>query len=76
MAYIIRKKLHAVCPFCEEKVKPNYTDPKRLRGFMTEKGKIISRARSGVCMKHQKELSLGIKRARHLALLSYVSVIK
>jgi small subunit ribosomal protein S18 len=75
MAYVVRKRLNAKCPFCEELVAPSYGEAKRLKAFMTEKGKIISRSRSGVCQKHQRQLALAVKRARHLALLPYVSVL-
>jgi small subunit ribosomal protein S18 len=75
MAYIVRKKLHAKCPFCEEKVEPFFGEPRRLKGFLTDKGKILARSRSGVCQKHQRQLAAAVKRARHLALLPHVSVL-
>jgi small subunit ribosomal protein S18 len=76
MAYVVRKKLNAKCPFCEESVQPFYGEPRRLKSFLTDKGKIISRSRSGVCQKHQRQLATAVKRARHLALLPYVSVLR
>lgn len=50
----------------------NYKDPKGLRYFITERGKIIPRRISGSCAKHQRALTLAIKRARSIALLPYV----
>lgn len=59
------------CSFCIEKVEPDYKDNDRLRRFLTERGKIISRTRTGVCQKHQRRLSKAIKQARHMALLPF-----
>ncbi|HOJ92231.1 MAG TPA: 30S ribosomal protein S18 [Dictyoglomaceae bacterium] len=61
------------CIFCNEKVDYiDYKDIERLRRFMTDKGKIIPRRVSGVCARHQRQLSTAIKRARYMALLPYV----
>jgi small subunit ribosomal protein S18 len=66
----VKKKM---CAFCIEKVDTiDYKNPSRLKKFMTEKGKMLPRRVSGNCAKHQRSLSLQIKRARHLALLPYV----
>ena len=51
----------------------DYKDPKLLKGFITERGKIVPRRISGNCAKKQRELALAIKRARHLALLPYLA---
>ena len=65
-----RKK---VCTFCVDNVKYiDYKDAKVLRGFMTERGKIIPRRISGTCATHQRALTLAIKRARSIALLPFV----
>jgi small subunit ribosomal protein S18 len=60
------------CYFCVEKKVPSYNDVEVLQRYITERGKIISRARSGLCAKHQNRLALAIKHARHLALLPFV----
>ena len=60
------------CYFCVEKKEPGYMDVEILRRYLTERGKIIGRARNGLCAKHQNRLSLSIKHARHLALLPFV----
>ncbi|KPJ60164.1 MAG: 30S ribosomal protein S18 [Latescibacteria bacterium DG_63] len=66
-----RKK---VCKFCVEKIKEiDYKDDKRLRRFMTERGRIVPRRITGTCAKHQRQLTIAIKRARHMALLPYVT---
>jgi len=50
----------------------DYKEPKALKQFITERGKIIPRRITGTCAKHQRVLSTTIKRARHIALLPYV----
>ncbi|MBN1893185.1 30S ribosomal protein S18 [bacterium] len=71
---MIRPKKKRICRFCENKVAVvDYKDPKRLLKFTTEVGKIIPRRTSGTCARHQRQLTTAVKRARHLALLPYVS---
>ncbi|MCL5438720.1 MAG: 30S ribosomal protein S18 [Patescibacteria group bacterium] len=67
-----RKMLPKKCMFCSENKEPHFSDPEVLRRYITERGKIIPRSRSGVCAKHQKTLGLSIKYARHLALLPFI----
>ncbi|ADK85096.1 ribosomal protein S18 [Desulfarculus baarsii DSM 2075] len=63
-----------VCRFCADTtIKIDYKDPRTLRYFTTERGKIIPRRISGCCAKHQRELTLAIKRSRHIALLPFGS---
>jgi len=61
------------CFFCQGGVIPDYKEPEVLRRFISERGKIISRTRSGVCAKHQRRLAGEIKKARYLALLPFVA---
>ncbi|MDF2566548.1 MAG: ribosomal protein [Oscillospiraceae bacterium] len=66
-----RKK---VCSFCVDKVESiNYKDVAKLRRFMSERSKIVPRRVTGTCARHQRQLTVAIKRARHIALMSYVS---
>ncbi len=68
----VRKSPKKVCTFCQDKVEAiDYKDTARLKKYMTEKGKIIPRRTTGVCAKHQRELTNAIKRARVMALLPY-----
>lgn len=60
------------CFFCEEGRIPDYKDRETLARFITDRGKIVVRVRSGVCAKHQRRLTKAIKRARHLAFLPYM----
>ena len=59
-----------VCRFCADKqVSIDYKDPRTLRYFVSERGKIIPRRISGNCYKHQRQITEAIKRARNIALL-------
>ncbi|MBS1270908.1 MAG: 30S ribosomal protein S18 [Candidatus Marinimicrobia bacterium] len=62
-----------ICKFCENprRMSIDYKDPKTLRKFITEQGKIIPRRITGTCARHQGELTSAIKRARNIALLPY-----
>ncbi len=61
-----------VCRFCTDKeMSIDYKDPKTLRNFITERGKIIPRRIYGTCASHQRQLCEAIKRARQIALLPY-----
>jgi small subunit ribosomal protein S18 len=62
------------CGFCaDEALTIDYKDPQALKYFITERGKIVPRRISGACAKHQRELTVAIKRARHIALLPFTT---
>lgn len=66
-----RKK---VCTFCTDKADYiDYKDIAKLRRFVSDRAKILPRRMTGVCAVHQRELTIAIKRARHIALLPYVT---
>jgi small subunit ribosomal protein S18 len=66
-----------VCRFCADtSLEISYKDPKQLRYFITERGKIIPRRLSGCCAKHQRTLTHEIKRARAIAFLPYVGTVE
>lgn len=66
-----RKK---VCSFCVDRIEQiDYKDVPRLRKYLSERAKIIPRRVTGTCAAHQREMTIAIKRARHVALLPYVS---
>jgi len=67
------KPINTKCPYCEESKEPDYKEGDKMKQYMTDRGKIVGRARSGLCQKHQRRLATAIKRARHLALLPFVS---
>jgi small subunit ribosomal protein S18 len=61
------------CMFCRDQdIKISYLNPKGLRRYITDRGKIIPRRYTGVCAKHQRRLSRSIKIAREMALLPYI----
>ena len=63
-----------VCRFCAEKnLTIDYKEPRTLRYFITERGKIVPRRISGNCSAHQREITEAIKRARNIALLPVAS---
>ena len=63
-----------VCVFCRDKIADiDYKDSVRLRPYISDRGKIAPRRKTGTCARHQRLLTVSIKRARHLALLPYVS---
>ena len=65
-----RRSRRKVCTFCVDKVDViDYKDVAKLRRFITERGKILPRRISGNCAKHQRQVTLAIKRARNIALL-------
>ena len=70
-----KKKIYhrrKVCRFCaDSSLTIDYKDPKMLRYFITERGKIIPRRISGTCAKHQRTLTHAIKRARTIALMPF-----
>lgn len=66
-----------VCRFCaDSSMSIDYKDPKTLKYFTTERGKIIPRRISGACARHQRALTLAIKRARMIALLPFVGTME
>jgi small subunit ribosomal protein S18 len=63
-----------VCRFCaDSSMLIDYKDSKTLKHFISERGKIIPRRITGNCAKHQRELTVAIKRARQIALLPYLA---
>ena len=62
------------CSICEAGIRHvDYKDERTLSRFITERGKILPRRISGVCARHQRQLSTAIKRARFLAILPYIA---
>lgn len=69
-----RKPRRKVCSFCVDKVENiDYKDVAKLRRFVTERGKILPRRISGNCAKHQRQVTVAIKRARNIALLPFTA---
>jgi small subunit ribosomal protein S18 len=60
------------CIFCNTKTEPNYQDVNSLEKYVSERGKIIGKAKSGVCSKHQRAIGIEIKRARQIGMLPFI----
>ena len=68
------RKRRKVCAFCVDKVESiDYKDTAKLKRYMSERSKILPRRTTGTCAMHQRQLTDAIKRARHVALLPYVT---
>lgn len=68
------RKRRKVCAFCVDKLQHiDYKDTPRLRRFISERAKILPRRMTGTCAAHQRQLTMAIKRARHIALIPYVT---
>ena len=61
------------CPFCKNKNEPHFIEFDVLKNYLTERGKIQGKDRTGLCAKHQRHLTIQIKRARIVSLLPFVS---
>src|SRR5687767_28789 len=70
----LRRPRRKVCTFCVDKVqKIDYKDVGRIRRYISDRGKIDPRRKSGSCAKHQRMLTTALKRARFMALLPYTA---
>jgi small subunit ribosomal protein S18 len=64
-----------VCRFCQDqKLEIDYKDPRLLKHFITERGKIMPRRMTGTCANHQRKLKESIKMARHIAFLPFTTL--
>ena len=70
----MRRPKKRVCQFCLDKVEHiDYKDTAKLKRFVSERSKILPRRITGTCAKHQRQVTIAVKRARQIALLPYVS---
>ena len=69
-----RKMRKKVCALCNDKnFVLDYKNPEQLKKFINDKGKILPRRTTGACAKHQRDITLAVKRARHIAILPYAA---
>ena len=67
-----RRPKRRICSFCVDKIpQVDYKEAQKLKRFTTERGKLLPRRITGNCARHQRQLTVAIKRARHLALLPF-----
>ena len=70
----VKRSKRKVCAFCVDKVDYiDYKDVAKLRRYVTERAKILPRRITGNCAKHQRALTVAIKRARHISLKPYIA---
>ena len=68
------KRRKKVCAFCADKVDYiDYKDTNRIRKNLSDRAKILPRRVTGTCARHQRQLTIAVKRARHLALIPYIT---
>ena len=68
------KRRKKVCAYCADKVDYiDYKDTMRLKKNLSERYKILPRRVTGTCARHQRQLTIAVKRARHLALIPYIT---
>ena len=66
------RRRRKVCAFCEDEKKAiDFKDVNTLKKYVSERGKILPRRITGNCAKHQRAITLAVKRARHVALMPY-----
>ena len=66
------RRRRKVCSFCLDHVEViDYKEIARLRRYLSDRGKILPRRMTGTCARHQRRLTLALKRARHIALLPF-----
>jgi small subunit ribosomal protein S18 len=69
-----RRSRRRGCPFCSDQtLSIDYKDPQSLKYFVSDRGKIVPRRISGACAKHQRAVTLAVKRARNIALLPFTA---
>ena len=61
------------CPFCANKTEPDYKEASALLKYTSERGKILGKARTGICSTHQRSIGQALKRARFMALLPFIA---
>ncbi len=70
--FIKQKPVKKNCPYCKESREPDYKNFVELRKYTSERGRLLGRARTGICAKHQRRVDQQIKRSRFLAYLPFV----
>ena len=66
------RRRRKVCVFCGKDNTIDYTDVNKLKRYVSERGKILPRRVTGNCAKHQRAITVAVKRARHMAIMPYV----
>lgn len=64
------------CVFCKTDTMPDYKSPEALEKYISDRARLLGKDHTGLCAKHQRRISIAIKRARHLALLPFIPTLK
>lgn len=72
----IKQPIIRDCQFCQNKTEPYWRDYQVLKNFLSPRSRILSREKTGVCAKHQRQLAKAVKHARHLGLLPFITRAK
>jgi small subunit ribosomal protein S18 len=67
-----QQEVASECFFCKENKNPSFLEHEILTRFVSERGKIFARSRTGLCSKHQRKLTIAVKRARYIGFLPFV----
>ena len=72
-----RRRHRKVCSFCLEHIDNiDYKETSRLRRYLSDRAKILPRRMTGTCARHQRALTMALKRARHVALLPFTADLR
>lgn len=72
-----RRRHRKVCSFCLERIDHiDYKETARLRRYLSDRAKILPRRMTGTCARHQRALTVALKRARHMALLPFTADLR
>lgn len=72
-----RRRHRKVCTFCIERVEHiDYKEVSKLRRYLSDRAKILPRRMTGTCARHQRSLTVALKRARHMALLPFTADLR
>ncbi len=69
--FLREKPVKRNCEFCNQKFEPDYKNYKDIKKYLTDRTRILGKDRTGICSKHQRKLTVAIKRARHLGFLPF-----
>jgi len=71
------RRRRKVCSFCLDRIEViDYKEVPKLRRYLSDRGKILPRRMTGTCARHQRRLTVALKRARHIALLPFSSDVR
>ena len=71
----IIRPISNTCGYCDNNTNPDYKEVSALKTYVTNRGKLLGRPRTGLCQKHPRQLTIAVKRARHLAKIPFVTVL-